>query len=167
MNCPYCGWEESKVVDSRPKEDTIKRRRECMKCGSRFTTFEIVEKPQLMVEKKGGALESFDRDKLMKGVYTAMKKRPVPIDRINSIADYVESYFANEQRNIARSKEIGALVMSRLREIDPIAYIRFASVYEDFTDVDSFVAIISELGHKPAGDAPEEINNTKGDEENE
>ncbi len=167
MNCPYCGWEESKVVDSRPKEDTIKRRRECMKCGSRFTTFEIVEKPQLMVEKRGGRFESFDRDKLMKGIYSAMKKRPVPIDRINSIADYVENYFANEQKTVARSKEIGALVMSRLRELDPIAYIRFASVYEDFTDVDSFVAIISELGQKPSGEDPEKNNIHKGDEENE
>ena len=118
-----------------------------------------------MVEKRGGTFESFDRDKLMKGIYSAMKKRPVPIDRINSIADYVENYFANEQKTVARSKEIGALVMSRLRELDPIAYIRFASVYEDFTDVDSFVAIISELGQKTSGEAPEKNNLHKGDEE--
>lgn len=164
MNCPYCGSGDSKVIDSRPKDDTIKRRRECIKCGARFTTFEIVEKPQLMVEKRGGTLESFDREKLLRGVYSAMKKRPVTIDKINEIADYVENYYSNIQQNIARSKDIGALVMERLREIDPIAYIRFASVYEDFTDVESFVAVISELGHRSPGADPDNIFMNKGDE---
>ncbi|MBR2284489.1 MAG: transcriptional repressor NrdR [Ruminococcus sp.] len=148
MRCPYCGCGESKVIDSRPKDGSIKRRRECIECSSRFTTFEIIEKPALMVQKKSGKLEAFDRDKLTRGIYTAVKKRPVTVDQVDGIAGYVEEHFANVQQNVASTREIGELVLSRLRDIDPIAYIRFASVYEDFTDVDSFVAVISELDKK-------------------
>lgn len=145
MLCPFCRFPDSKVVDSRPKDDRIKRRRECIKCGARFTTFEIVEKPMLMVEKRSGSYEPFDRSKLIKGIFSAIKKRPVNIDEVEKIADNIENYYANELKNVARSKEIGELVMEQLRIIDPIAYIRFASVYEDFTDVNSFIAIISDL----------------------
>lgn len=145
MICPFCQFPDSKVVDSRPKDDRIKRRRECIKCGARFTTFEVVEKPMLMVEKRSGSYEPFDRSKLIKGIFNAIKKRPVNIDEVEKIADNVENHYANELKNVARSKEIGELVMEQLRVIDPIAYIRFASVYEDFTDVKSFIAIISEL----------------------
>ncbi len=145
MICPFCRFPDSKVVDSRPKDDRIKRRRECIKCGARFTTFEIVEKPMLMVEKRSGSYEPFDRSKLIKGIFSAIKKRPVNIDEVEKIADNIENYYANELKNVARSKEIGELVMEQLRIIDPIAYIRFASVYEDFTDVNSFIAIISDL----------------------
>ncbi len=148
MKCPFCGFEDSRVVDSRPKDKKIKRRRECIKCSGRFTTFEIVEVPLLMVEKRDGTYESFDRNKLIKGIFTAIKKRPVTIDQVSEIADYVENYFANELSNVAESTEIGKLVLDRLREIDPISYIRFASVYEDFTDIESFVAIISEFDRK-------------------
>lgn len=145
MKCPFCGFEDSKVIDSRPKDEKIKRRRECFKCSARFTTFEIVERPLLMVEKRDGTYESFDRNKLIKGIFTAIKKRPVTIDQVSKIADDIENHFANELKTVAKSTEIGKMVLDSLREIDPISYIRFASVYEDFTDVESFVAVISEL----------------------
>lgn len=146
MICPFCRFPDSKVIDSRPKDDRIKRRRECIKCGARFTTYEIIEKPMLMVKKRSGSYEPFDRSKLIKGIFSAIKKRPVNIDAVEKIADNIENHYANELKNVAPSKEIGDLVMEQLRAIDPIAYIRFASVYKDFTDVESFVAIISELG---------------------
>ena len=152
MNCPFCNFNDSKVIDSRPKDDKIKRRRECIKCSGRFTTFESVEKPLLMVEKRSGMYEPFDSSKLIKGIYTAIKKRPVTIDQVSEIADYVENYFANELKTVAKSKEIGELVLNKLRDIDPISYIRFASVYEDFTDIESFVSIISELETKKTGE---------------
>lgn len=145
MVCPFCRFPDSKVIDSRPRDDRIKRRRECIKCGARFTTFEIIEKPMLMVEKRSGSYEPFDRNKLINGIFSAIKKRPVSIDAVETIADNVENYFANELKNVARSKEIGELVLNQLRDIDTIAYIRFASVYEDFTDVESFVALFSRL----------------------
>jgi len=148
MNCPFCSFSDSKVIDSRPSDDRIKRRRECIKCHGRFTTYEIVEKPLLMVEKRDGSFQPFDRNKLIKGIYSAIKKRPVNIAQVSEIADYVENYFANKLCTVAESKEIGALVLNKLREIDPVSYIRFASVYEDFTDTESFVAVISELDKK-------------------
>ncbi len=145
MICPYCHFPDSKVIDSRPKNDRIKRRRECIKCGARFTTFEVVETPMLMVEKRSGSYEPFNRNKLIQGIFSAIKKRPVSIDDVEKIADYIENHYANQLKSIAPSKEIGALVMEQLRLIDPIAYIRFASVYEDFTDVESFIAAIGSL----------------------
>ncbi|MBP8594447.1 MAG: transcriptional repressor NrdR [Ruminococcus sp.] len=148
MKCPFCGYFDSKVVDSRPKDDKIKRRRECIKCSARFTTFEVVERPLLMVEKRSGMYENFDRNKLITGIFSAIKKRPVTIDQVSQIADYIENYYANELKTAAKSKEIGELVLEKLKDIDPIAYIRFASVYEDFTDIESFVAVISELDQK-------------------
>ena len=148
MKCPFCGFFDSKVIDSRPKDGKIKRRRECVKCAGRFTTFESVEKPLLMVEKRSGMYEPFDRNKLIKGIFTAIKKRPVTIDQVSEIADHVENYFANELSSVAKSKEIGEIVLEQLKTIDLVAYIRFASVYEDFTDIESFVKIISKLGKK-------------------
>lgn len=145
MVCPFCRFPDSKVIDSRPRDDRIKRRRECIKCGARFTTYEIIEKPMLMVEKRSGSYEPFDRSKLIKGIFSAIKKRPVTMDAVEKIADNVENHFANELKTVARSKEIGELVLNQLRDIDTIAYIRFASVYEDFTDVESFVALFSKL----------------------
>ena len=145
MKCPYCDRPDSKVIDSRPKDDKIKRRRECLKCGARFTNFEIVEKPILMVEKRSGSYEEFNRSKLITGIFNAIKKRPVSMKQVEAIADSIENHFANELRNVAKSKEIGELVLEQLKEIDSIAYIRFASVYEDFTDIKSFVALISDI----------------------
>ncbi len=145
MKCPFCGFLDSKVTDSRPTDEKIRRRRECLKCMGRFTTYEVVEQPLLMVEKRDGSYETFKRDKLIKGIFSAIKKRPVTIDQVTEIVNYVENYYANDLRTVAKSKEIGELVLNKLRVIDPISYIRFASVYEDFTDVASFVATISEL----------------------
>ena len=145
MNCPTCGFEDSKVTDTRHLSDRIKRRRECIKCRARFTTYEVVEIPLLMVEKRSGGFETYDRAKLIKGIFSAIKKRPVTIDQVGEIADFVENFCANEMLNTIKSSEIGNLVLNKLREIDPISYIRFASVYKDFTDIDSFVAVISEL----------------------
>jgi transcriptional repressor NrdR len=148
MKCPYCGYEDSKVVDSRPNDDKIRRRRECMKCGGRFTTYEVMEAPLLMVEKRSGGFEPFDKTKLVKGIFTAIKKRPVTKKQVDEIADYVENYCADQLKTVIKSKEIGDIVLERLRDVDPVAYIRFASVYEDFSDIDSFVAAISELDSK-------------------
>ena len=145
MNCPYCGFSDSKVVDSRPADEKIRRRRECIKCHARFTTYEVVEVPLLMVEKRDGTYEPFNRNKLIQGIFSAIKKRPVTIDMVSEIADYIGNYYANELKTIAPSREIGSLVLNKLREIDPVSYIRFASVYKDFTDIKSFVAAISEL----------------------
>ena len=145
MNCPFCNFNDSKVIDSRPADDRIRRRRECIKCHGRFPTYEVIEMPLLMVEKRDGSFQPFDRNKLITGIFSAIKKRPVTIDQVSEIADYVENYYANALKTIARSKEIGELVLNKLRDLDPIAYIRFASVYEDFTDTASFVAKISEI----------------------
>lgn len=145
MKCPVCGFEDSKVTDSRHLSDRIKRRRECVKCHGRFTTYEIIEMPLIMVEKRAGGFEPYDRSKLIKGIFSAIKKRPVTIDQVESIADFVENYCANEMQTIIRSSQIGDLVLNRLRDIDPISYIRFASVYKDFTDIDSFVSVIREF----------------------
>lgn len=146
MKCPFCGFDDSKVIDSRPADKKIRRRRECIKCRARFTTYEAVEVPLLMVEKRDGTFETFDRSKLIKGIFTAIKKRPVTIDQVSDIADYIENYYANELKTVAPSREIGEIVLEKLKDIDPISYVRFASVYKDFTDVASFVAAISELG---------------------
>jgi transcriptional repressor NrdR len=148
MKCPYCGFEDLKVIDSRPAEDKTRRRRECTRCGERFTTYEAVEVPLLMVEKRDGSVQLFDKAKLINGIVSAIKKRPVSAEKVTEIANYVENYYANALRTVARSSEIGELVLDRLRDIDPISYIRFASVYKDFTDIDSFVAAISEFNHK-------------------
>ena len=145
MKCPYCGFEDLKVIDSRPAEDKTRRRRECTRCGERFTTYEAVEVPLLMVEKRDGSVQLFDKAKLINGIVSAIKKRPVSAEKVTEIANYVENYYANALRTVAKSSEIGELVLEKLRDLDPIAYIRFASVYEDFTDTASFVAKISEI----------------------
>ncbi len=148
MKCPFCGYDDSRVVDSRPADNKIRRRRECFNCHARFTTYEAVEKPLLMVEKRDKTFEPFDRSKLIKGIFTAIKKRPVTMEQVSGIADYIENYYANELRNIASSEEIGEIVLNKLRDIDPVSYIRFASVYKDFSDITGFVAAISELEDK-------------------
>jgi transcriptional repressor NrdR len=148
MKCPYCGFEDLKVIDSRPAEDKTRRRRECTRCGERFTTYEAVEVPLLMVEKRDGSVQLFDKAKLINGIISAIKKRPVSAEKVTEIANYVENYYANALKTVARSSEIGELVLDRLKDIDPISYIRFASVYKDFTDIESFVAAISEFDRK-------------------
>ena len=151
MRCPFCGFEDTKVVDSRPVDGKKRRRRECTSCGKRFTTYESVEMPALLVSKRDNSIELFDKNKLIKSISTAVKKRPVSFEDINDIVDSVESCYANGTQ--ISSSEIGDAVLQKLKEIDQVAYVRFASVYKDFSDVESFINIISEL----KGDNPEII----------
>ncbi len=145
MKCPKCGFEETKVIDSRQAENKIRRRRECIVCGNRFTTFETAENPLLMVIKKDGSVEPFERNKLIRGVYNAIKKRPVNIHVIEKIADEIENHCANTMVSHISTVEIGEIILEHLKKIDDVAYIRFASVYKDFTDIESFVKVICEL----------------------
>lgn len=147
FKCPFCGYDDTKVIDSRPSADKDKkrRRRECSQCGKRFTTYEVVEKPVLMVCKKDGSFEPFDRSKLIMGITTATKKRAVSPDVIERIVDDIENRFANEMLTEITTSEIGDSILSALKEIDLVAYVRFASVYKDFNDLDSFIHIITEL----------------------
>lgn len=145
MRCPYCGERETRVLDSRPAEIRIRRRRECSRCGKRFTTYEVVERPLLMVQKKDGSLEAFDRQKLLKGVFSAIKKRPVSAAQITSMIEEMETQYTSEMRSTVTSAEIGNTVMEKLKNIDAVAYIRFASVYQEFTDVAGFIAAIGAL----------------------
>ena len=145
MRCPYCGERETRVLDSRPVEIRIRRRRECSRCGKQFTTYEVVERPLLMVQKKDGSLEAFDRQKLLKGVFSAIKKRPVSATQITSMIEEMETQYTSEMRSTVTSAEIGNTVMEKLKNIDAVAYIRFASVYQEFTDVAGFIAAIGAL----------------------
>ena len=145
MRCPFCGYEDTKVIDSRPSEGKKRRRRECSQCGKRFTTYEVVEKPVLMVCKKDGSFEPFDRSKLIMGITTATKKRAVSPETVERIVDDIENRMANEMRTEISTAEIGDSVLASLKEIDLVAYVRFASVYKDFNDLDSFIHIIPEL----------------------
>lgn len=148
MKCPFCNFEDTKVIDSRPSEGKKRRRRECTQCGKRFTTYEIVEKPILMVSKKDGSFEPFDRAKLIAGITTATKKRAISLSDIEGIVDSIENKMANEMRSEISTAEIGDAVLSALKGIDLVAYVRFASVYKDFNDLDSFIHIVSELDGK-------------------
>lgn len=148
MKCPFCGFEDTKVIDSRSIDLKKRRRRECSNCSRRFTTYEYVDRPLLMVEKKDGSFEPFNKNKLITGIYSAIKKRPVSVEDVSRIADEIENSFANEFKNQITTSEVGDIVLEKLRTLDPIAYIRFASVYKDFTDKESFIKIISELDAK-------------------
>lgn len=145
MKCPFCGSLDSKVIDSRSSDEKKRRRRECTKCNKRFTTYETVETPLLSVKKRDGSYQLYDRSKLIKGIFTAIKKRPISAQEVERIADYVENTLANEMKTIVTSKAIGEMVLEQLKNIDAIAYIRFASVYKDFSDVKSFISVISEF----------------------
>ena len=145
MKCPYCGFEDSRVIDSRPAEEKKRRRRECLSCKKRFTTYEIVEQPLQLVVKRDGSIEPYDRKKLLTGIYHAIKKRPVTVAQVNAIADAVEQSYAGSRSDQMTSDHIGELVLGELRHLDHIAYIRFASVYQDFNDVAGFIAAITAL----------------------
>ncbi len=147
MKCPACGCVDSKVLDSRPVEEgnSIRRRRECLACAKRFTTFEVIEAVQIVVIKKDGSKELFDRGKLMGGIMKATRKRPVDAE---TIVNEIESELQNTLRLEVPSVELGELVLEKLRDIDEISYVRFASVYREFSDVDSFMAELKSLKKK-------------------
>lgn len=147
MRCPFCGHDETKVVDSRTSEsqDAIRRRRECLSCTERFTTYERREEMPLMVVKKDGTPEPFDRSKLMRGLLVATAKRNVPMDRLESLIDDIESQLHNEFRYEVDSQQLGDLVLRRLRDLDRVAYVRFASVYKEFQDLDEFTSELKGL----------------------
>lgn len=144
MRCPGCGYPESKVVDSRPVDEgnSIRRRRECLSCAKRFTTFEVLEALQIMVVKKNGSKELFDRTKLMSGILKATRKRPVEAEQI---VNEIEAELQNALRQEVSSVEIGELVLEKLKAMDEVAYVRFASVYREFSDVDSFMMALKDL----------------------
>ncbi len=144
MRCPFCGYPESKVLDSRPVSEgnSIRRRRECQECQKRFTTFEVLESVQIFVIKKSGEKELFDRTKLLAGVLKATQKRPVDADELVS---EIESELQNSLKNEISTSEIGEMVMEKLKVRDKVAYVRFASVYREFTDVETFLAELMEL----------------------
>ncbi len=148
MKCPECACEESKVIDSRPTENKVRRRRECIQCGARFTTYEIIEEVPLMVIKKDHTIEPFDREKLVDKLCRATVKRPVSLETIDNIVEDIAAELKNSLTREVTSDKIGEAVLKRLKEVDDVAYVRFASVYRDFNDVDSFVKIISELKDK-------------------
>ena len=138
MYCPFCNNDNSKVIDSRDSADSVRRRRECLRCGLRFTTYERVQTRALLVAKRDSRREEFDREKLWASVKSACAKRPLPIGSIDKVIDEIETQLANAGRAEIPSRVIGELVMDRLRNLDRVAYIRFASVYRDFRDIESF-----------------------------
>jgi len=147
MRCPFCENEDTKVIDSRYTEEghAIRRRRECEKCGKRFTTYEKIEEIILMVIKKDGSREAFDRSKIMNGIIKACEKRPVPLSEIEKVVDDIERGLNNMMEKEVKSTFIGELIMDNLKELDEVAYVRFASVYRQFTDINTFVAEIENL----------------------
>ena len=147
MKCPYCGYEESKVIDSRPTDEgeRIRRRRECLKCTKRFTTYEMIESLPIVVIKKDKSRETFDRQKLMTGMLRACEKRPVPLASLEKIAEEIEQDIQNSMEREISTVAIGEKVMDRLRNVDQVAYVRFASVYRQFKDIDTFMAELTKL----------------------
>lgn len=147
MRCPICGYLESKVVDSRPTEDgtSIRRRRECLSCGHRFTTYERLSDNPLVVIKSDGSSEAFDRQKLFRGLLIACAKRPVSSDQISGIIDDIEAELRNSSRAEIKSKDLGEMVLDRLAKTDDVAYVRFASVYKDFKDIEEFAHALESL----------------------
>ena len=147
MKCPFCAYSESKVIDSRPAEEgaTIRRRRECLACQKRFTTYEIIERMPLVVIKRDGSRQSFDRVKLINGMVRACEKRPVTLAQLESIADEIEQELQSHLEREVSTVEIGEMVMSRIREVDEVAYVRFASVYRSFKDINTFMEELTKL----------------------
>ena len=147
MKCPFCGYLDSKVVDSRPAEDgaSIRRRRECLECHKRFTTFEVMETLPVVVIKKDGSRQSFDRSKLLNSMIRACAKRTVSFDTLNHIADEIEQTLQNDMSREIPSARIGELVMDKLKDVDEVSYVRFASVYRQFKDISTFMEELSKL----------------------
>ena len=147
MKCPYCGHPESKVIDSRPADEnaSIRRRRECLSCARRFTTYETVESLPIVVIKKDGSRQSFDRQKVLRGMIRACEKRPVALAELERIADEIEQELQSALEREISTVDIGEMVMARLKTVDEVAYVRFASVYRSFKDINTFMEELSKL----------------------
>jgi transcriptional repressor NrdR len=150
MRCPFCGHQEDKVVDSRSSKEgrAIRRRRECLKCEKRYTTYEYIENVALSVVKRDGRIEEYDRQKLRQGIITACKKRPISMKKIDSIVDKIENEIQNLSQTEVKSSVIGELVMNELEELDEVAYVRFASVYRQFKSKDEFLKELKDMENK-------------------
>ena len=150
MKCPFCSFEESKVVDSRSTDDntTIRRRRECLSCSKRYTTYEKVEDIPILVVKRDSTRENFNREKIINGLIRACQKRPISRMQIEAMAEDIEKTISNKMITEVNSKHIGEMVMDRLKDIDEISYVRFASVYREFKDINTFLEEIKNLVHK-------------------
>ena len=147
MKCPFCGFSDSKVIDSRPADEgnTIRRRRECLDCQKRFTTYEIIERMPLVVIKRDGSRQSFDRIKIINGLVRACEKRPVTMAQIERAADEVEQELRGRLESEVKSERIGEMVMARLKEMDQVSYVRFASVYRSFKDIETFMDELAKI----------------------
>ena len=147
MKCPYCGYSESRVIDSRPTDEgeRIRRRRECLKCAKRFTTYEVIENVPIVVIKKDKSRETFDRSKLLNGLLRACEKRPVSVDTLERIVDEIETLLQNSLDREVSSQRIGTYAMEKLKSVDEVAYVRFASVYCQFKDINSFMEELSKI----------------------
>ena len=147
MKCPFCGQEKDRVVDSRPSQDgrSVRRRRECESCGKRFTTYEYIEEVPLTVIKNDGRREPFNRQKLQRGIELACKKRPISAEKITSIVDEIEEELQSLSKTEITSKQVGETVMKKLKDLDEVAYVRFASVYHKFKDINEFMNELKNL----------------------
>lgn len=147
LHCPFCHYEESKVIDTRSTEEgtAIRRRRECISCKNRFTTYEKIEEIPLIVVKKDGTRETFNRNKVLNGLIRACEKRPVSIDQIERLVDQIETYLNNTMEKEVASQLIGEMIMNALKELDEVAYVRFASVYRQFKDINTFIDELTKL----------------------
>ena len=147
MKCPYCGYSESKVIDSRPTDEgeRIRRRRECLNCTKRFTTYEVIETVPVVVVKKDKSREAFDRNKLLNGLLRACEKRPVPLETLERIVDEIETLLQNSVDREVPSTLIGTYAMDKLKKVDEVAYVRFASVYREFKDINTFMDELNKI----------------------
>ena len=147
MKCPYCGYSESKVIDSRPTDEgeRIRRRRECLNCAKRFTTYEVIETVPVVVVKKDKSREAFDRIKLLNGLLRACEKRPVPLETLERIVDEIETLLQNSLDREVPSTLIGTYAMDKLKKVDEVAYVRFASVYREFKDINTFMDELNKI----------------------
>ena len=153
MKCPYCGFKESKVVDSRPADEgsSIRRRRECLSCGKRFTTYETVESMPMVVIKRDGSRQTFDRRKLVNGMLRACEKRPVSLAQLEKIGEEIEQELQNSLEREISTERVGELVMDKLKSVDEVAYVRFASVYRQFKDINTFMRELNKLLNEDDG----------------
>ena len=147
MKCPYCGYSESKVIDSRPTDEgeRIRRRRECLNCAKRFTTYEVIETVPVVVVKKDKSREAFDRNKMLNGLLRACEKRPVPLETLERIVDEIETLLQNSLDREVPSTLIGTYAMDKLKKVDEVAYVRFASVYREFKDINTFMDELNKI----------------------